>query len=153
MGLVAVLVGAFAGVGGYTFLYARGYSYLLDDPNACANCHVMQEQLDGWTKASHRAVATCNDCHTPHDVIGKYATKMRNGFWHSFYFTTGTFPEPIRILPRDRAITEATCRSCHGDIVEAIDAPVPGREEMSCIRCHASVGHMSLAATSVARRE
>ena len=150
-GLIAILVGSLLGLGGYTFLYARGYSYLLDDPAACANCHVMQEQLDGWAKGSHRAVATCNDCHTPHDFVGKYATKMRNGFWHSFYFTTGTFPEPIRILPRDRAITERTCRACHEPIVDAIDSPAHGDQTMSCIRCHSSVGHMSLAAASVAR--
>ena len=41
-------------------------------------------------RASHHAVATCNDCHTPHNLVGKYVVKARNGFWHSFYFTTGT---------------------------------------------------------------
>jgi cytochrome c nitrite reductase small subunit len=151
-GLGAFLVGGLAGLGGYTFAYARGYSYLLDDPGACANCHVMQEQFDGWTKGSHRAVATCNDCHTPHDLVGKYTTKIRNGFWHSFYFTTGTFPDPIRILPRDRAITEGTCRACHAEMVEALAAPEHDPAHLSCIRCHASVGHMSLAAVSVAAR-
>jgi nitrate/TMAO reductase-like tetraheme cytochrome c subunit len=29
----------------------------------------MREQFDGWLRASHRAVAVCNDCHTPHDVL------------------------------------------------------------------------------------
>jgi len=149
--LGAVLLGALVGLGGYTFAYARGYSYLLDDPGACANCHVMHEQFDGWVKGSHRSVATCNDCHAPHDFFGKYATKARNGFWHSFYFTTGTFHEPIRITPRDRAITERACRDCHAPVVDAIDGSAhPGsRQAISCIRCHSSVGHMSLAATSL----
>ncbi len=105
----AVLAGVAAGVGGFTFVYARGYSYLTNDPKACVNCHVMQEQYDGWVKASHRSVAACNDCHTP-PSLGKYATKASNGLWHSFYFTTGTFPEPIRITPRNRAVTEQACR-------------------------------------------
>jgi hypothetical protein len=57
----------------------------------------------------------------PHDLVGQYATKARNGFWHSFYFTTGGFHEPIRIQARDRAITEGGCRHCHADGVQAID--------------------------------
>ena len=60
-----LLLGTALGVGAYTFVYAKGASYLSNDPNACANCHVMTEQLDGWSRGSHRAVATCNDCHTP----------------------------------------------------------------------------------------
>jgi cytochrome c nitrite reductase small subunit len=145
----AIAVGVLAGVGGYTFVYARGYSYLQNDPAACANCHVMREQLDGWTKSSHRSVAVCNDCHTPHDLIGKYATKVRNGFWHSFYFTSGTFHEPIHIQPRDRQITENACRRCHEDIVQAMGTPAHASgDQLSCIRCHSSVGHQELGAIS-----
>ena len=110
---VAVLLGAVLGLGAYTFTYARGWAYLTRRRGACANCHVMNEQYDGWIKSSHRSVAVCNDCHVPHDVVRKYATKARNGFWHSYYFTTGTFPEPIRATPRSRAIAEANCRRCH----------------------------------------
>ena len=147
---VALLAGIVVGLGGYTFVYARGYSYLQNDPAACGNCHVMREHLEGWHRSSHRSVAVCNDCHAPHDLIGKYATKMRNGFWHSFYFTTGGFHEPIRITPRDRAITENACRDCHGEIVQAMGVPPRAGEapEISCIRCHSSVGHLSLAAVS-----
>jgi cytochrome c nitrite reductase small subunit len=148
---VAMLCGGGVGIGAYTFLYARGWSYLTNDPAACANCHVMHEQYDGWLKGSHRAVAVCNDCHVPHDVVGKYLTKARNGFWHSYYFTTGTFPEPIRATPRSRAIAEAACRHCHAPVVQAMGTPShAGSTEISCIRCHGSVGHLELAATSVA---
>jgi cytochrome c nitrite reductase small subunit len=140
---VAVLLGCAVGVGAFTFVYARGASYLSNDPEACANCHVMREQLDGWVKSSHRAVAVCNDCHTPDDAIGKYATKASNGFWHSFYFTVGGFPEPIRITPRNRAVTEAACRHCHADVVHAMLA---ADDEVRCLRCHGSVGHLALSA-------
>jgi formate-dependent nitrite reductase cytochrome c552 subunit len=34
-----------------------------NDPAACANCHVVKDQYDGWLKSSHRAVAVCSDCH------------------------------------------------------------------------------------------
>ncbi len=89
---MGVVMGLLLGIGGYTFVYARGASYLTNDPAACANCHIMREQFDGWQRSSHRSVAVCNDCHAPHDFVGKYTTKATNGFWHSFYFTTGGFP-------------------------------------------------------------
>ena len=38
------LIGLALGVGAYTFVYAKGYSYLSNDPQACANCHVMENQ-------------------------------------------------------------------------------------------------------------
>jgi cytochrome c nitrite reductase small subunit len=147
----AALLGTAGGLGGYTFVYARGYSYLTNDPRACANCHVMSEQYDGWTKASHRSVATCNDCHTPHDLVGKYVTKARNGFWHSFFFTTQTFHEPIRIGPRSRAVTEGACRSCHAAVVQAMGTGASGAGP-SCLRCHGSVGHMELGADAAPGR-
>jgi cytochrome c nitrite reductase small subunit len=149
--VVVAGIGAALGLGSYTFAYAQGWAYLTNDPKACANCHVMNEQYDGWTKSSHRSVAVCNDCHVPDSFIGKYVTKARNGFWHSYYFTTGTFPEPIRALPPSRAIAETNCRRCHDPIVQAMGTPAhAGSRDISCIRCHGSVGHMELAATNVA---
>ena len=138
----AGLLGAAGGLGAFTFAYAKGGSYLTDDPSACANCHVMREQYDGWLKSSHRAVATCNDCHTPHNPLGKYRTKVRNGFLHSAWFTLGGFPDPIRITAASKAVTEGTCRFCHAEVVDAIDpGRAAGHAQGSCIRCHASVGH------------
>jgi cytochrome c nitrite reductase small subunit len=140
--VVGTLVGIAAGVGGYTFIYAEGASYLTNNPAACANCHVMREHYDAWAKASHHAVATCNDCHTPHGFVGKYYTKASNGYHHSLAFTTGRFHEPIQITPRNREITENACRNCHQDITQAIDAGghyAPGA--LSCVSCHQDVGH------------
>lgn len=140
--VLGLVIGLAAGVGGFTFIYAKGASYLTNDPSACANCHVMNEQYDGWLRSSHRRVATCNDCHTPHQLIPKYMTKAANGFWHSFYFTTGDFHEPIQITERNRRVTEQACRKCHQQIVTAIESPTPHGEQLSCIRCHRSVGHL-----------
>src|SRR6516165_6995974 len=73
--------------------YAEGFSYLSNDPKACVDCHIMREQYDGWQKASHHAVATCNDCHVPHETVPKYWVKAEDGFWHSKGFTHQDFPE------------------------------------------------------------
>jgi cytochrome c nitrite reductase small subunit len=56
--VIALAIGTALGLGGFTFVYAKGYSYLRNDPNACANCHVMRDHLDAYVKSSHRAVAT-----------------------------------------------------------------------------------------------
>lgn len=140
----AAIAGVLIGVGTYTFVYAKGYSYLTNDPSACANCHIMRDHYDAWTKASHRAVAVCNDCHTPPGLIPKYVTKARNGFWHSFYFTTGRYPDPLRMTTRNHDVIELTCRKCHAEMTASID-PEPsgmGGRGISCIRCHSTVGHL-----------
>jgi cytochrome c nitrite reductase small subunit len=140
--VLGVAAGLALGVGAYTFVYARGASYLTNDPAACANCHVMREQYDGWVAGSHRAVAVCNDCHTPPGLVSKYATKALNGFWHSFAFTTGRFHEPIQINARNHAVTEAACRHCHAAVVASIDVGGHGAAPLTCTGCHASVGHL-----------
>ncbi len=144
----ALLIGAAIGMAGFTFVYARGYSYLGHDPAACANCHIMAEHFGAWLKSSHHAVATCNDCHTPHALVPKYVTKARNGFWHSFYFTTGNFPYPLRITERNHDIVEEACRHCHAPITASMS---PGHHaanevigeagDVECSHCHRYVGH------------
>lgn len=139
--ITGIAVGAVAGIGGYTFLYARGLSYLTNDPEACNNCHVMNEQFDGWLKSSHHGVAVCNDCHAPHTFFGKYWTKAVNGYFHSYAFTTGDFPETIRITERNRRIAEGNCRYCHAEMVARIDTGHGDDDPMSCLQCHPGVGH------------
>jgi cytochrome c nitrite reductase small subunit len=136
--VAAALAGVAAGFGGYAFAYAKGTSYLGNDPATCANCHVMSGHYDGWQQASHHAVATCNDCHTPAPIAGKYLTKATNGYHHSMAFTTGNFPEVIRARAESLEVVEGQCRHCHADVVDAMTAG----GEVSCIRCHASVGHL-----------
>jgi cytochrome c nitrite reductase small subunit len=142
-GVVAtVLVGAAGGLGLYTFGYAEGGSYLSNDAGACANCHIMQSHLDAWLTSSHSAVATCNDCHAPHDgLLPKLWVKARNGAAHSYAFTTGRFPEPLRITEANREVTERACRSCHAGMTHAIEPDPTGPDALSCLHCHADVGH------------
>ena len=121
--IAAALFGALSAVGGYTFIYAKGFSYLGHDAAACANCHVMQNHYGAWLKSSHRSVAVCNDCHTPPGVIPKYFTKALNGFNHSLAFTTGRFPKrsprrraaiatsPWSLRSRGRILRRTGCRA------------------------------------------
>jgi cytochrome c nitrite reductase small subunit len=138
---LAALIGILLGAGAYTFDYAEGTSYLSNDPKACVNCHIMREQYDGWQKTTHHAVATCNDCHVPHELIGKYVAKAVHGYRHSKGFTFQDFHEPIRITDADRVIVEENCVRCHGEFVSHIRMGVREGEAPGCTRCHADVGH------------
>ena len=147
--VLACLSGVFVGAGGYTFYYAEGASYLSNDPRACVNCHIMREVYDGWQHSSHHAVATCNDCHVPHEFAGKYWTKLTNGYHHSRAFTLQDFHELIRIRPVNLDVLNQNCVFCHGELTSAIRNVAPAspaeshatEETMNCVRCHDSVGH------------
>ena len=135
-------LGVCAGLGGYTFFYAKGLAYMSNDPAVCANCHVMRPYYEGWAKATHHAVATCNDCHAPHDLLGKLMTKAENGAHHSQAFTLQTYPDVIRIRPKNAAIVVQNCLRCHEELVSGITGHGKHQEEgADCVRCHAGVGH------------
>jgi cytochrome c nitrite reductase small subunit len=139
---LSLLLGVLVGLGQYTFFYAHGAAYLSSDPKACVNCHVMRDQYDGWQKASHHAVAVCNDCHLPHGFISKWWAKARNGYNHSKAFTLQNFEEPIRIKAVNSAILNVGCQYCHREFVREITAHrVITDEELNCVRCHRDVGH------------
>ncbi len=138
---VVAMLGGIVGMGSYTFLYAQGTSYLSDDPRACANCHIMREVYDSWNRSSHKAVAACNDCHTPHtSIIAKYAVKGINGFNHSLAFTMGNFHEPLQITAMNRDVALRNCLSCHAAMT-ALISHAESSQPTDCIRCHYRVGH------------
>lgn len=136
--LLFTAVGIFLGVGIYTFIYARGYSYMSDNPKACVNCHVMRENYNSWNVASHKDIA-CNGCHTPHNIINKYLVKGENGFNHSLAFTLGA-PDVIKIKSRSADVVEDNCIRCHQSMISNVFMQ---RDENRhrCFDCHRKAGH------------
>ena len=57
--LIACLLGIPAGVGAFTLVYAKGYSYLSTDPRTCVDCHIMTPQYEAWRKSGHRLTTIC----------------------------------------------------------------------------------------------
>jgi cytochrome c nitrite reductase small subunit len=162
--LLAVVTGVAAGVGAYTFSYAKGLSYFGTDPKACVNCHIMEPEYAAWQKSSHHTVARCVDCHLPASFIPKYIAKAENGYRHGKLFTTQTFEEPITVKASGLRILQANCEHCHAALVHdlvstaaATSASAQGNrraagrraEQMQdpfnggvpCIHCHWTVGH------------
>ena len=117
------------------------------DYEFCTSCHAYapiaaayREDLHGGNnKVGFRAA--CNDCHLRHDFVGKWVTKADNGFFHSLAFTTGSFPDPIQIKPRNRRVTQDACLGCHAQHVYAVLPAVEDEEALLCVHCHAGVGH------------
>lgn len=139
--VVAILLGMIGGIGAFTFGYGKGFSYLKNDPRGCANCHVMQDHYDSWQQSSHHHVATCNDCHLPHDFAGKWLVKADNGFFHSLAFTLEDYHDPIQIKPRNRKVTQNACLHCHSNMVHEMLPESPKAEMLQCVQCHSDVGH------------
>lgn len=138
--LTVVCLGVLLGLGGITFNYAEGLSYLSTDPAACANCHIMRPQYDAWQKASHHTAATCVDCHLPPGFLEKYLAKSENGWNHSKAFTLQDFHEPIFIKQKNADILHANCLRCHAGLVNEMSI-IATEGAPRCVRCHVSVGH------------
>lgn len=145
----AILLGAAIGIGGYTFFYANGTSYLSNRPEACANCHVMREVLQDWRSGDHHHVAVCNDCHVPQGRIAKWIVKGINGFHHSYAFTFTETPVSIRAMALSRRIVQDNCLRCHAQMFAdpSISSVSHNNNHTSatpnnCISCHRQVGHL-----------
>jgi len=138
--ILAGMVSFVGGMSAYTFIQAEGHSYFSDDPSSCVNCHVMQDQFDAWGHSSHARVATCNDCHSPHNnLLNKYFAKGVNGFNHSAAFTLNTYDQVITIKDFNVTIVNDSCVYCHADLTHNI---VSNQDDsLKCTSCHAGVGH------------
>ncbi len=131
--LLAVAVGM--------LLYLSDFTvYLGDDSTACNNCHVMDAVYEGWYHAGHKQWATCNDCHTPHQLVPKYFVKATSGLNHVTAFTTGHLPEPLRAKKSTQKIIQANCIYCHEETVSMV-ADGTMDSGRYCFECHRSVAH------------
>ncbi len=141
--IMALLVGVLLGVGLFTFGYANGFAYFGSNPATCGQCHAMSDHYEAWTKSSHHTVAGCNDCHAPHDnIVSKYLNKGENGLWHSIKFTSGNYPDNIKIRESNLEVTEHACLYCHGDMVSMLNQARAEDQTVTCTRCHSTVGHL-----------
>jgi len=76
---VIILLAIFIGLGLFVFRISNAPSYFSDEPKTCVNCHIMAPQYSTWGHSAHREVATCNDCHVPHNnFLNKYYFKAKD---------------------------------------------------------------------------
>ncbi len=152
---IIVIAGALAGISLYAFIESQAVSYLSDDPKTCVNCHVMTPQYATWLNSSHRKVASCNDCHVPHDnIVNTYSFKAKDGLYHASVFTARKEPEVIRIKDAGARVVQDNCIRCHkNQITDAklsasVDNHFQNRTARKCWECHQEVPHGSVSSLS-----
>lgn len=123
-------------------------SYLGDDPQTCVNCHVMTPVYNSWLNSSHREVASCNDCHVPHDnVVNKYYFKAKDGLYHASVFTMRAEPDVIKMKEASQRVVQSNCIRCHIQNVTQIkyagwlDDHTANRTDRQCWSCHKEIPH------------
>jgi len=141
-------VGIGVGIGIYAFYISRAHSYLGDDPKTCVNCHIMAPQFATWNHSSHREVATCNDCHVPHNnVLNKYYFKAKDGLRHASMFTLRMEPQVIFIKEEGKEVVQNNCIRCHTDLLDHFkkdiksEAYIAHKKDRQCWECHREVPH------------
>jgi cytochrome c nitrite reductase small subunit len=145
---VSVALGAAVALLALVFHLSRASSYLSDNPATCVNCHVMATQYATWFHSRHRQVATCNDCHVPHDnKVRHYAFKASDGARHAFMFTFRLEPQVIRIHAAGQRVVQDNCIRCHGAAVHATTLTevrgddVHAEQGLRCWACHRETPH------------
>jgi len=145
---VMIVLGAFVGLGVHVLYLSKALSYLSDDPKTCVNCHVMAPQYATYQHSSHREVATCNDCHVPHNnVFNKYFFKAKDGLRHASMFAARMEPEVIFILEEGREVVHNNCIRCHSQTLTdpKLATQVPqhthNTQDRVCWDCHREVPH------------
>ncbi|HPE42828.1 MAG TPA: cytochrome c nitrite reductase small subunit [Bacteroidales bacterium] len=158
---VILMLGALAGLSLYAFYSSKAYSYLSDAPETCVNCHIMAPQYATWQHSSHREVASCNDCHVPHDNIFRtYYFKAMDGARHATMFTLRLEPQNIFIKEAGIGVVQENCIRCHSQLITDEKLMVQTEvfhhkfEDRLCWECHREVPHgrvKSLSSTPYAR--
>lgn len=145
LGIMGTL-GIAGGLGMAAIYLSRAPSYMLDKPETCVNCHVMNPSYLSWQHSSHARVATCNDCHVPHDtVVRQYAFKAQDGLRHSSIFIAHAEPQVIRISEGAKPVVQQNCLRCHSQLTSGVH-----QGDRLCWDCHREVPHgfaRSLSAT------
>lgn len=136
------------GMGFYVLQVSNAVAYLSDDPRACINCHVMTPQYITWDHSSHKNVATCNDCHVPHDnVVNKYFFKAKDGLYHASMYTMRAEPQVIKMHEAGQSVVQSNCIRCHeSQVADAkmnswVEKHYESKTGRQCWECHRQTPH------------
>ncbi len=101
-----------------------------------------------WDHSSHRNVASCNDCHVPHNnVFNKYYFKAKDGLYHATIFTLRMEPQAIKMREPSEKVVQNNCIRCHSDqVADAkmsawVENHQENRFERKCWECHRETPH------------
>ncbi len=143
-----IITGIIIGLTVFILYISNAVSYLSEKPETCINCHVMVPQYSTWGHSSHREVATCNDCHVPHNnTANKYFFKAKDGLRHATIFTLRKEPQVIFIKDAGKKVVHDNCIRCHSRLLtdSKLDTQTKfkhyDKTERECWDCHREVPH------------
>lgn len=135
------MIGLLVGLGVVTLRVSNATSYLSDEPVACINCHVMTPYYASWERSSHREVATCNDCHVPHDGWMRTAYfKALDGLRHATIFTLRMEPQVLKLNAAAVPVVQRNCLRCHEHQIMNTAMGKADNDRL-CWDCHREVPH------------
>ena len=145
---VTFILAIFLGLFFYSIYLSKATAYLSDNPETCINCHVMVPQYATWNHGSHREVASCNDCHVPHNnAFSTYYFKAKDGLRHATMFTLRLEPQVIHIKEAGIEVVQQNCLRCHEELIMTAEQQVNNkafhseRESRLCWECHRETPH------------
>lgn len=102
----------------------------------CSQCHSMASVALTHQNSTH-AQFSCNECHTPANLVQKLPYKAQVGL-HDIYVTfTGTVPSTIHATQDMKEVVKANCIRCHSSTISTVAMDV----KPFCVDCHKSVPH------------
>lgn len=126
---------------------SNAFSYLNEKPETCVNCHVMNSLYASWNHSSHREQANCVDCHMPHDFIGKYYVKARDGMKDVYKFTLRMETDVPHASDETKEIIQNNCIYCHKTMMKSVN-PIQRNTKhhtewngKQCWDCHREIPH------------
>ena len=153
---VTVVLAIFLGLFFYSIYLSKAGSYLSDNPQTCINCHVMVPQYATWNHGSHRELASCNECHVPHNnVVSTYYFKAKDGLRHATMFTFRLEPQVIHIKDAGIEVVQQNCLRCHEELIITAEQQVNNkafhseRETRLCWECHRETPHGTVNSLSI----
>ena len=153
---VTMVVAIFGGLFFYSIYLSKAGSYLSDNPQTCINCHVMVPQYATWNHGSHRELASCNECHVPHNnVVSTYYFKAKDGLRHATMFALRMEPQVIKIKDAGIEVVQQNCLRCHEELLMTAEQQVNNkafhseRETRLCWECHRETPHGTVNSLSI----
>jgi cytochrome c nitrite reductase small subunit len=139
--LVMAATGILAGGGLVALRASNATSYLSDRPEACINCHIMVPYYASWERSSHSRVASCNDCHVPHDnLLRKLWFKAMDGLRHTTVFTMRREAQTLILNPAAVPVVRQNCVRCHEH--QIMNTRMGSSDDPRlCWDCHRAVPH------------
>lgn len=113
---------------------------VLDGPDFCGSCHFMEPWAKTWYHSSHQEVASCGDCHIPHNLITGSFYKAYTGSRDAVETLTGQIPRAFLISNHGSKVVHNNCLECHSDFMRLVgDTKANGGNY--CFKCHRNTPH------------